>query len=356
MNYMRLFILLFTLTFGVTKSFQFIGDKESATIEANSGSLENNYQFYYSFNYDGYKFSGTLELPKSTYFHYRSKSKIVNYAIQYLNYTREDEGYEYIENIKQYLKVDADQLGYSGAKLAGYIVAFAQSCVPYTSDPENNGYDYPKYPIETLVEMGGDCEDKSILAAVLLNAFGFESGLFLLPKHMIAAVYLPDYKSGATINHNNKNYTCIEATQVNKMGYLDKESFVSGEFLALISKAKTKSIINKPSVTKHEIDVKIIMSAREIEVGQAFYFDIEITNNSNYLIDSKNIIGHSMDGVMFEKKDYTGAELLGKGNKALLTMCIYPKQGLNTYKIKIADQFYKSYLYAEYKNSGGIRR
>ena len=52
------------------------------------------------------------------------------------------------------------------------------------------GYEeYWKFPLETLYDHGGDCEDTSILMAALCKAMGYESSLLLLPGHMAAGVH-----------------------------------------------------------------------------------------------------------------------------------------------------------------------
>ncbi len=54
---------------------------------------------------------------------------------------------------------------------ANNILKFVQF-LPYIHDSPEGGY--PRHPLETLVEGGGDCEDKSLLAAYLLNKSGPE--------------------------------------------------------------------------------------------------------------------------------------------------------------------------------------
>jgi hypothetical protein len=108
------------------------------------------------------------------------------------------------------LDQDAKDLGYTGYTLAAYLVAFVQQAIPYRSDPYNNGYDYPKYGIETLVENGGDCEDKAALLVALLNTFGFDAILVNTPGHMAAAMACQN--CGGYYNYNGKRYSFIETT------------------------------------------------------------------------------------------------------------------------------------------------
>lgn len=66
-------------------------------------------------------------------------------------------------------------------------LAFVQQNIRYTADlcPQTGKLiEYPKYPIETLVEKRGDCEDRAILAAALLKRMGYEVALLVLPTHV----------------------------------------------------------------------------------------------------------------------------------------------------------------------------
>lgn len=51
---------------------------------------------------------------------------------------------------------------------------------------------YAKYPIETLCEGSGDCEDLSILYASLMRALGYDVVLLEHPDHMQVGVRLPE--------------------------------------------------------------------------------------------------------------------------------------------------------------------
>jgi hypothetical protein len=73
------------------------------------------------------------------------------------------------------------------------VLAFAQR-FEYALDTEDKGVlEYPKFPLETMVEDRGDCEDHAILAAACLVRLGYEVRLVSLeygagPGHMALAV------------------------------------------------------------------------------------------------------------------------------------------------------------------------
>jgi hypothetical protein len=67
------------------------------------------------------------------------------------------------------------------------IVDFAQQTV-YNKDIESKGTEFVRYPLETLVENSGDCEDTAILAASLLKAARFDVALIEFPDHMAVGI------------------------------------------------------------------------------------------------------------------------------------------------------------------------
>jgi hypothetical protein len=80
--------------------------------------------------------------------------------------------------------------GYCTFNQAANVLAFAQQCIKYTPDiyPEGEVIEYPKYPIESLVEEAGDCEDHAILAAALLKRMGIDVALLFCPGHVALGV------------------------------------------------------------------------------------------------------------------------------------------------------------------------
>lgn len=85
----------------------------------------------------------------------------------------------------------------SGQGYAEFILAFIQICYSYLYDQSLYGEaEYYAFPMETIQNGGGDCEDTSILCAALFEAAGYDAGVFLIPGHCIAAVALDSYTPG----------------------------------------------------------------------------------------------------------------------------------------------------------------
>jgi hypothetical protein len=81
--------------------------------------------------------------------------------------------------------------------------------------------EYPRYPVETLFDRGGDCEDTSILTAAILDRMGYDVALLELLDRQHMAVGLSigtitfSYGHGWHYEYNGKKYYYIETTGEN---------------------------------------------------------------------------------------------------------------------------------------------
>jgi hypothetical protein len=100
--------------------------------------------------------------------------------------------------------------GYDDVQVVEVVVAFVQS-LPYTSDDVTTGFDeYARYPLETLVDGGGDCEDTSILTSALLDGMEYSTVLFNLPEHVGVGVDVDHY--GTYWHYEGVKYYYVETT------------------------------------------------------------------------------------------------------------------------------------------------
>lgn len=111
------------------------------------------------------------------------------------------------------LKDEAEALGYSGHNLIEFVIDFVQS-LPYVPDDVSRGYDqYTKFIMETITEMGGDCEDTAIMLSSILQAEPFDYDMVLIqpPGHMAAGIWQED-PSGYYWARDGRKYAYIETT------------------------------------------------------------------------------------------------------------------------------------------------
>lgn len=164
----------------------------------------------YTWYYNGRECTISLSIPESMYEYYSEKhrAETEDYSI-YVTHPYDD---EYINTIIQKMNFIALDRGYSEIEKINLIISFVQS-LPYTSDNVTTSYDeYPRYPLETLVDNGGDCEDTSILTASLLESMNYDLILINPPGHMAVGVNVDTY--GSYWTYDEKQYYYLETTAV----------------------------------------------------------------------------------------------------------------------------------------------
>jgi predicted transglutaminase-like cysteine proteinase len=139
----------------------------------------------YTWYYNG---AHTLKIPQVDWFsdYYQSLDRfdIIDYAAYVFD--PYDDGYigflvDLILQQKNF-KTDVEKIN--------FVASFVQSIEYKNDDPNNESYEYPRYPLETLHDKQGDCEDKAILTASLLQSLGYNVSLLRLPKHMAVGIHL----------------------------------------------------------------------------------------------------------------------------------------------------------------------
>jgi len=164
----------------------------------------------YSWYYQGRRYTLSLSIPESYYQYYQEMDRIptADYSV-YVTHPYDD---EYINSMIRKFNFIALERGYSEEEKINLVISFVQS-LPYTSDSVTTPYDeYPRYPLETLVDNGGDCEDTSILVASLLISMNYDVILIAPPGHMAIGVYIDTY--GSYWEYDGKEYFFLETTSV----------------------------------------------------------------------------------------------------------------------------------------------
>jgi len=168
-----------------------------------------------------------------------------------------------IEMLVERIEEAAQRKGYSEYETVSFVAAFVQS-LPYTSDSVTTGFDeYPRYPIETLVDNGGDCEDTSILMAALLNEMGYGTILISPPNHLAVGVLGSEEIYGTYWELDGGKYYYLETTG---------DGFELGEIPPeyMGSTARLYELIPVP-ITTHEWE-----SVRSYSLFGQSYYELEI--------------------------------------------------------------------------------
>lgn len=92
------------------------------------------------------------------------------------------------------------------------IINFAESA-KFQYDKDYNGEDnYPKYPIETVIDGRGDCEDLAFLTAALLKNLDIKTVLLYYKQHVAIGIECKNNCTGTYYTYNNTKYYFLETT------------------------------------------------------------------------------------------------------------------------------------------------
>lgn len=165
------------------------------------------YEWRYSVN----SYTITINIPGQEYYEYSLRDRTPNYA----SYVKSDDSS--IKDLAYKLNEIAEKKRFTQYEKAEFVLSFVQN-LEYLSDQETEGViEYPRYPVETLVDGGGDCEDTAILFVSLIQTsiLNFDGVLLLFegdPSHMAAGIWGDPSLPGTSYLFNGKYYYYCETT------------------------------------------------------------------------------------------------------------------------------------------------
>ncbi len=200
------------------------------------------YDKSFAWNYNGKYWTWNLSISQNLYDSYKSvpvSSRTANGPSGYGFLTTTDD--YYVKILAQKLNETATQQGYNSFDKVSFVLAFVQS-LPYTSDSVTTNRDeYPRFPIETLVDDGGDCEDTSVLFATLTLIMGYGT-VYINPTDHYAVGILGNNLRGTYWTHpensNNTYYYCETTGDNFKIGQLPEEFLGQKAFIYDIDQSK----------------------------------------------------------------------------------------------------------------------
>ena len=180
-------------------SFPFVVSGQSASIEQG-----------YSWQYAGRSWSLTHRFSTEHYQFFRTLPRILDYT-EYADYVKDPRDDNQLQSLVDELERLGIDAGLSAWERLNLITAFVQA-IPYVGE----SCEYPRYPLETLVERQGDCEDAAILAAALLQLMHFDVVLlaFLDEDHMAVGIRIvpPVPVADPPFTWNGSAYYYLEPT------------------------------------------------------------------------------------------------------------------------------------------------
>jgi len=215
----------------------------------------------YKWTFKGNEYTWSPIFPKSVYDYYKNKPRPL--TRDYSIYATDPYDDKLISQLVSVFRNASERDGFDKYETVNFVISFVQS-LPYTPDNVTTPFDeYPRYPIETLVDNGGDCEDTSILTAVLIDELGYGVVLLEIPKHMAVGVKCEE-SMGAHYKDDYGNSFCyLETTSKDwEIGQIPDNYKGSGAIL--------RYLVPKPLIT-----ITIDWSSKGVSAS-LFYVTYEI--------------------------------------------------------------------------------
>ena len=163
----------------------------------------------YKWDYGGYTWTYQTYIPRQQYLYYKNLNRKPSNYQEYLSNTYNR---QLTSNFANLIVEKGMEKGLSKDQCVLMAVSFVQS-IPYKTDRESVGMDeYYKYPIETLVDGCGDCEDSAILTATIVRDMGYGVVLLRFYDHVAVGIKGGDTIYGTYWTYNGERYFYLETT------------------------------------------------------------------------------------------------------------------------------------------------
>lgn len=180
------------------------------------------YEISHSWTYKETEWKWSFIADKRLYDYYRYER--IHLCDDYNRYVFSDYDRKCINNIVDAFRNAGKTACYTDSDNVYNAVSFVQS-LRYVSDKESRGEeDYVRYPVETLIDKEGDCEDMVVLLATILDEMGYGIVFLQFPGHMALGICCNDDFEGVYYRYNGKRYFYLETTAKNwKIGVVPDE-------------------------------------------------------------------------------------------------------------------------------------
>ena len=243
-----------------------------------------------SWRFKDVDFTWTTEFNSKDLQDYRSRTR--PRTIDYSIYASDRMDDLYMRELTGLFGKYARQYKMNERETIDFVGSFVQQ-LPYTSDRVTTPYDeYPRFPLETLYEKGGDCEDTAILAATILKEMGYDVVLVAFKRHMGLGVACSDCE-GSFYEASNRKYYYLETTGEGwKVGALPSQYEEE--------RARLYPLTPQPIVDA-ELSYRLIQ-----ETGGYKVYELDVTVKNEGSLEAKNLkiynaLGTEKQGMVYSQ-------------------------------------------------------
>lgn len=166
-----------------------------------------NYSHTYTWTYKDVDWTFNAIVQKAKYDLFKAKPH--SQDMSFASYALASEDRDLIGSAVSQIRQGGASYGFTRYDDAMNLITFVQS-IPYVDDHPTGS---PRYPLETLADAQGDCKDKSVLAAALLQTMGFDMALLIFPGpngHVALGISLD--AGGTSFSSGGTSYFYVETT------------------------------------------------------------------------------------------------------------------------------------------------
>ena len=254
----------------------------------------------HEWEYGGQTWTCKIPVSKKLYDYYKNDREHIGY--NYPGYAMSEYDRNFIKGLISSFRKSGEQKEMSDFEVVKNVVSFIQS-LQYVTDMKSKGEkEYVRFPVETVVDGIGDCEDFSILMAAILDEMGYSVVLLELPDHLAVAVASDDFVTGTYYPYNGKKYYYLETTNPGwDIGDIpDDYKKVSATLLPLVRKPVVNLSMTKYSVTytdeKASFDINYTFKNYGPLKTEGTYAYVEAVYNGKIIASNKKLLTDVVEG------------------------------------------------------------
>ena len=180
---------------------------------------EDYYEVEHVWEYNKKNYTISLHISRQLYRYFRYEREHLVYRYRFQGDELPPNNYSFMLSehdrpVMQALAKEFSRNANSDLEKISLALAFVQS-LSYAHDTDSKGAEeYVRFPIETLVDGCGDCEDKVALLTALFYEMDVDFILLVLPEHMALGVHCDGIEAERYLSFRGKKYYYLETTMV----------------------------------------------------------------------------------------------------------------------------------------------
>lgn len=196
------------------------------------------------FKYKDSEHNLSISIPLTKYLYYKEKPRPswlnynnrhpYHYFAEYAPMALDAGDDAVIEAVAAYLNEAAAVEDFDEVRKVELALVFVQSFTYIGDNVTTAADEYPRYPVETLVDREGDCEDTSILLAAVLDEMGYDVAMLLFEEfdHIGLGISMPELEMyGNSWIYEGRRYWYLDTAGQRSIGWCPEPYDVTSAYV-----------------------------------------------------------------------------------------------------------------------------